>query len=108
MIYLFFKIYFIFAICVDVFVSVLVYTMCVGTHGGPKKVLEFQGLELEVIVNHSLWVLRAKPESSKEQQLLLTAESSPQRPNDAIFTVTFCILCVLYGTGSVGHTSMGI
>lgn len=47
MIYLFFKIYFIFAICVDVFVSMLVYTyMCVGTHGDPKKVLEFQGLEL--------------------------------------------------------------
>lgn len=65
--------------------------MC-GYTRGPKEGLEFQGLELEVIVNHSPWVLRAKPESSKEQQLLLTAESSPQRPNDAIFAVTFFIL----------------
>lgn len=46
MIYLFFKIYFIFAICVDVFVPVSIYYMCVGTHGSPKKVLEFHGLEL--------------------------------------------------------------
>lgn len=36
------------------------------------------------------------------------AESSPQRPNDGIFAVTFFILWGLYGTGSLDHTDMGV
>lgn len=97
---LFFKIY---CICVDVFVSVLVYSICMWVPMGARR-------RCWILGNCERSYMDAGNQMSplEEQQLLLMAEPFPQMPNDAVLAVTDFILPRVYQNGLLGHPIMKI
>lgn len=69
-----------------VFAFIYVCTCVSLVHGGQKRWLELLGLEWQ-IVPASVWVLRIKPGSLEEHQVLLAAESPPV----PMFNVFICL-----------------